>query len=832
MTQPLRSWLTSAARLRSGIRACSIVFILIAANNIDAAPPIVKITISPASVEFQGALSRQQLIVTGHLADSNETIDLTRDVTFDSLTPSIAVVSSDGLVLPRGFGEATIGVRYRNSNTLRSTLTVFVREFGGADPVHFDTDVAAALCRSGCNSGACHGAPQGKNGFRLSLRGSDPTVDFTTLARETLGRRTNSVAPDESLVLKKPLGIVPHQGGVRFQKTDAAYQVLRRWIAEGCRPSVVKRELKRLEVLPARRRLTAGFPEQQLIAIAHFEDGTSRDVSHLAVFSANDDSKGSISKDGLVKFTGTAEATFLVRYLGQIVGSRITYVEPDADFKFHSPPANNFVDAHVFAKQRDLQIVPAEVTTDAVFLRRVFLDTIGTLPSADEATRFLDSKDADKRGKLIDQLLTRDEFAYVWAMKWADIMRGSDVTISKRGVHNFHRYLVERFRHDRPFDEFARESLTSLGDTLNRPAANFHRVARTPEDAAEAMSQLFLGVRIGCAKCHNHPFEAITQGDYYGFAAYFARVKFKGQQFMRDDEIVYLSPNGEVRHPVTNKNVAPVAFGDSTGELDPTDDRREKLVEWLVRPENPFFARSIVNRLWFHLLGQGIVDPVDDFRDTNPPSNEELLDALAAEFVKSGFRIKPVLKVILNSNTYQLSSQAPPRQSPHAANPNRYFAHARVQMLQAEPILDAISTTTGIPEQFKGYPIGTRAIELAGGSTSHSFLKAFSKPVRDATCECGRDPDPSLSQVIHMLNNPTIVQNIRSPNGRIRKWLAAGKPAEEVVELIYLTTLSRRQTSQERALILRHLETVKDVGEGLFDVQFALMNSNEFLLRH
>ena len=809
-----------------------VVFFLLATSAANAARPVERITVSPSQVELFGSLARQQLIVTGHFADTEETVDLTRNVSFDTLTPSIAVVSSGGLVFPRGFGEAKIRVRSGESDKLQTTLTVFVKRFGGADLVHFDTDIAAALSRSGCNSGACHGAPQGKNGFRLSLRGFDPTLDFTTLARETLSRRTNSMSPDESLVLKKPLGLVPHQGGVRFKTTDTAYQVLRRWIAEGCRPSDTVRKLKRLEVLPARRRLVAGSPEQQLIAIAHFEDGTSRDVTDLAVFTANDETNGTISPDGLAKFTGTAEATFLVRYLGQIVGSRMTYVEPDANFKFRSPPANNFVDEHVFAKQRDLQIVPAELTTDAVFLRRAFLDTIGTLPTADEAIRFLDSKDANKRGKLIDQLLERDEFAYVWAMKWADIMRGSDVTISKRGVHNFHRYLVERFRNDRPFDEFARETLTSLGNTLHRPAANFHRVARTPEDAAEAMSQLFLGVRIGCAKCHNHPFEAITQEDYYGFAAYFARIKFKGRQFMRDDEIVYLSTSGEVRHPVTNKNVPPVAFGDFTGESGPEDDRREKLVEWLIRPENPYFARSIVNRLWFHLFGQGVVDPVDDFRDTNPPSNEELLDALAAEFVKSGFRIKPVLRVILNSSTYQLSSQAPKQQSPHAADPNRYFAHARVQMLQAEPILDAISSATGIPERFAGYPLGTRAIHLAGGTTGHAFLQAFSKPVRDATCECGRDTDPSLSQVIHMLNNPTIVQNIKSPRARIQQWLVSGKSTAEVVELIYLTTLSRRQTSQERALIQRHLATLKDAKAGLFDVQFALMNSNEFLLRH
>jgi hypothetical protein len=802
---------------------------LIAVQSTHAASPVLRISVAPAKFELVGSRAQQQLLATGHFSDRTEEFDLTREVRYESLSPNIAVVTSDGLVLPRGFGTAEIVARQHG---IEANATVTVRDFGTADPIDFNTDVLAALSRAGCNSGACHGSPQGKNGFRLSLRGFDPTLDHTTLARETFGRRTNPQAPDESLILRKGLGQIPHQGGIRFRKTDSTYQALRMWISEGCRASDRQRILRRLEVIPNQRRLAPEFPKQQLIAIAHFDDGSTQDVTDLAVFTSNDDVAASVSKTGLVEFSATAEATFLVRYLGQIVGARLTCVQVDEQFKYRSPPINNFVDKSVFAHQRDLQILPAELATDEVFLRRAFLDTIGTVPTAEEATQFLDSKEPNRRKNVIDRLLQRDEFAMFWAMKWADVMRGSDVTISKRGVHSFHRYLVDRFQHDRPFDEFARETLTSLGNTLHRPAANFHRVARTPEDAAEAMSQLFLGVRIGCAKCHNHPFEAITQGDYYGFAAFFSRVKFKGQQFMRDDEIVYLDRRTEVRHPVTGKNVEPVAFGDSPGELGPDDDRRDKLVNWLLKPNNPYFARSIVNRLWFHLIGKGIVDPVDDFRDTNPPSNAELLDQLAAEFVNNGYRIKPVLRTILNSSTYQLSSKQPEEQSPRAAPVDRYFPYAEIQMLQAEQILDAISTITGIPEHFPGYPPGTRAIELASGTVDHSFLMAFSKPVRDATCECARDPEPSLSQVIQMLNNPSIVSNIKSPGGRISKWLAAGKTADEIVELIYLTTVSRRATPRERTLIAEHLKTLPDDQTGLFDLQFALLNSNEFLLRH
>ena len=794
-----------------------------------AATPADRLSVAPAAFELTGSRSRQQLLVTGHRGGRKEEIDLTRSVRYESLSPNIAVVTSDGLVLPRGFGQAKIVAR---DGDLTATAIVTVSDLGTADPMDFNTDVVAAFSRAGCNSGACHGSPQGKNGFRLSLRGFDPSLDFRTLARESFGRRTNPQSPDESLILKKALGQIPHQGGIRFRPTDASYRVVRTWVAEGCRPSEQTRRVNRLEVIPKQRRLAAESPTQQLIAIAHFDDGSSRDVTDLAVFSANDDSASTISKKGLVEFSGTAEATFLVRYLGQIVGSRLTCVQPDETFDFRSPPARNFVDKAVFAKQRELQIQPAPLASDEVFLRRVFLDTVGTLPTAYEAVKFLDSTEPDKRAGLIDSLLNRNEFATFWAMKWADVMRGSDITISRRGVHSFHRYLVDRFRHDRPFDEFARETLTSLGNTLHKPAANFHRIARTPEEAAEAMSQLFLGVRIGCAKCHNHPFEAITQDDYYGFAAYFARVKFKGKKFMRDDEIVFLARNGEVRHPGRNENIAPMAFGEKAGELTPDEDRREKLVEWLVRPENPYFTRSIVNRLWYHVMGQGIVDPVDDFRDTNPPSNSELLDQLAAEFAKSGFRIKPVLRSILNSSTYQLSADPPKKQSPHAADPGRYFAHARIQMLQAEQILDAVSSVTGVAEAFPGYPPGTRAIELAGGSIDHSFLMAFAKPVRDATCECARDPEPSLSQVIQMLNNPSVVANIKSDEARIGRWLGERKTTSHIVELIYLTTLSRRPTDSERALVRRHLRSMDNERSGLFDLQFALLNSNEFLLRH
>ena len=836
------------------INLIALSLISIAVTSFTAEPPT-NLIVEPAEVLLYGHRSSQQLLVSERLT-GDTSADLTREATYESVAPAVALVTPNGRVIPRGHGVTEIIVRHSGRS---SRISVKVAGYSKNDPVDFETDVIAAVSKAGCNQGACHGSPQGKGGFRLSLRGFDPVLDFATLTREEFGRRTNVNSADESLILRKGLGEVPHQGGTRFRRVDAEYQILRGWIDEGCRASQLPRvatvangktpavapaapKLVRLEVLPGMRKLAENRPQQQLIARAHFDNGIVRDVTDLSVFSTNEKEAATVSRDGLVEFHQTSEVAFLVRYLDRITSVRLSYLKQDPEFVFRSPVEANSVDRHVFAKQRELQLVPTELVRDEVFLRRVYLDVTGCLPSADEARRFLDSTESNKRAKLIDELLERDEYAQLWALKWADLMRGSDVTISRRGVHSFHRYLVERFRADRPFDEFARETLTSLGNTLHKPGANFHRIARTPDEAAEAMAQLFLGVRIGCAKCHNHPFEALTQDDYYGLAAYFARVKFKGKQFMVDDEVIYLDRNGDVRHPTKNVNLAPAAFGTPAsampgynkpaGELGPDDDRRERLVSWLTRPENPYFARSTVNRVWYHLFGRGIVEPVDDFRDTNPPSNPELLDQLAAEFVQSGYRIKPVLRLILNSSTYQLDARPVARQSKLAANADPYFTHAVPRMLTAEQLLDAVSSVIGVPEEFPGYPRGTRAIELAEGAIEHPFLKAFAKPVRDVTCECAREDDPSLSQVIHLLNNRGIVDNLKSSASHVSTLLASGKRDDDVVEQVYLLTLSRRPTTSERDLVRAHLAKVGDRKLGFYDLQHALLNSNEFLLRH
>jgi hypothetical protein len=700
-----------------------------------------------------------------------------------------------------------------------------------ARPVDFRTEVLAALSHSGCNAGSCHGSPQGKNGFRLSLRGYDPDLDFFTLAKEEKGRRVDREHPEKSLFLLKGTGRLPHQGGVRLNPGGPTFRLMRRWVAEGCLDSGAT-PVARLEVSPKRHRLPGDKSAQQLKVLVHFKNGRVRDVTSIAVFSINDAEAASVSPAGLVTFKRTAEVSVLVRYLDYFAVARSLFVRPDPKFVYKGPKSINYIDDHVFAKQRELQILPAPVASDEVFLRRVYLDVIGALPTAGEARAFLDSKDADKLGKLIDKLLEREEFASFWALKWADVMRGSPTTLSKRGVHSFHRYLVRTVAQDKPMDSFAREMLTGLGNTLHKPAASFFRVSRTPEECGETMAQLFLGVRLQCAKCHNHPFENISQIDYYGLAAFFAQVERKGAKFMLDDEVIYLAPGREVRNPMTNKNQEPIAFGTSFDKMEPDDDRRQKLADWLTKPDNPYFAPSLVNRTWYHLFGQGIVDPVDDFRATNPPSNPELLQALTTDFVKKGFRLKPLLRTILHSNTYQLAS-ASPAQSAFAAQPARYFAKARVKMLAAEQVLDAVSQATGVPERFKGYPLGTKAIDLAEGGIKNPFLQAFAKPVRDATCECAREEDPSLPQMLHLLNNAGLLEKIKSPKNRLTKWMAKERDPRRLIEFVYLATQSRRPTSREVAIVLRHLAGNKgDLAKTMRDLQFALMNSSEFLLRH
>jgi hypothetical protein len=792
-------------------------------------PSVQAIRVHPREIALHGETATQRVLVTGEHGSSVES-DLTAMARFEIMDRAVAAVTPEGRVTPRGPGRTTLLVRYAGHE---QRARVCVDGFNHKTPVDFRTQVVAALARGGCNQGACHGSPQGKGGFRLSLRGFDPELDYLTLTRESFARRTDVFAPSESLVLQKATLRVPHQGGRRFETSDDAFRLLHDWITEGCHPSPPSAKGPAdIQVFPSRRYLHASSPKQQIAVCARFEDGSVRDITDLAVFGSSNEADAPVSSRGLVEFRRTAETVILVRYLDRIVTTALTYVRTDPNYAAASPPGASEIDKHVFAKHGKLQLHATSRADDSVFLRRAYLDSIGTLPTPEEAVRFLDSRRPDKRAELIDALLERDEFASFWALKWADIMRGNREAITERGVHNFHRYLRSQFAQDRPFDQFAREILTSRGNPIHAPSANFYRIARTPEDAAESAAQLFLGVRIQCARCHNHPFEALSQRDYYGLAACFARVQLKGQRFGLDDEMVLLADEGEVTDPVRHNVQSPYAFGKAFEIVDPERDRRRYLADWLIAADNPYFARAIANRVWAHLLGRGIVEPVDDFRQSNPPSNSDLLDALAALFIRCGYRVKPLIRQIMNSATYQQSAAAPASASPWGADPERYFTSAEVKILTAEQILDAICSATGVPERFPGYPPGTRAIEIAEGEIPNQFLRAFTKPVRNDACDCARESEPSLNEVIHLVNNADILAKIKSPENRLARAMKAGKSVTELVELAFLATLSRRPTARESSIALAHIARAADTLAGLQDLEHALIISNEFLLRH
>lgn len=800
------------------LAVCSILLATLAGDA--TAPTAVVADI--AKVELSGLRSYQHLLVTGIGADGSER-DLTSEAQFRSDDPAVATVDELGVVRPVANGTTQVHLAV---GTLEATVPVTVRNTEVAQPVHFTHDVVAALTRSGCNSGACHGTPSGKNGFRLSLQGYLPDQDWVVLTREAFGRRVNRLDAERSLVLQKGSARIKHEGGRRFGPESESYRVLRDWIGEGAtEPPTDSSQVTRLEIFPSKRVLRGDATSQQIVVHAHYSDGTARDVTPLVTFSSSDPSLAEVSKSGRVSFAEKGSVAILCRYLHLVESANLTHLRETPGFVWSDPPAVNYVDEHVFAKLEELQIQPAPLCRDEEFIRRLYLDVLGVLPSPEEVQVFLTSDAGDKRDQLIEDVLARPEYADLWAMRWADVLRSTRKKISYRGTHNFRRYLVDVFARNRPFDEFARELVTATGDTMINPAANYYRVARDPDECAETTAQLFLGVRMQCAKCHNHPFERWTQDDYYGLAACFARVGRKQPDPKSDREVVYTSRRGEVKHLRTGSVMTPQAPG---SEPFAADDRQRALAEWLTGEENPFFARSVVNRIWFHLFSKGIVEPVDDFRDSNPPRIESLLNALAADFVQSGFDYKQIVRTILRSRTYQLSAQT----GPTNAEDTKYFSHAYTQLLPAEVLLDALSQATGVSEKFPGLPLGTRAVQLPDPEVNHGFLQAFGQPSRELVCECARESETTLTQALNLINGEVIHTKIRDPKNRVHTLLAAGADDDALTEALYLATLSRRPTDAERKTAAAHIAKIGERPRAFEDIQWALLNCKEFLFRH
>ena len=521
------------------------------------------------------------------------------------------------------------------------------------------------------------------------------------------------------------------------------------------------------------------------------------------------------------------EAAILARFLDKIETSSLMFLKQVPGFHWNSPPQNNFVDTHVFQKLEQLQILPSELCNDEEFVRRVYLDVIGALPDVNETQAFLADTAPDKRARLIDSLLERPEFAEFWALKWGDLLRIRNAKVSLPGVHKFHRWLVAAFRDNMPYDEFARELLTASGSTFVNPPANYYRTAAETNDCTETTSQLFLGIRIQCAKCHNHPFERWSQDNYYGIGAFFNRVQRK-PGVNPEEQVIWVARAGEVTQPRTGKQMQPWLPLSGSTELAGEDDRRDTFVDWLVKPENPFFAKVEVNRMWGHLMGRGIVEPVDDFRDSNPPSSASLLTALADDFANNGYDRRRVLRTILNSRTYQLSS----RKNEFNANDVKYFSHATTRLLSAEQLLDAICRVTSVAEKFAGLPAGTTATQLPSPDVDIEFLKVFGQPARETACQCERSTDSNLSQALQMINGPLVHGKVRDESNRLRKLAGAGKTDQEIVTELYLSALCRPPSEPEMAAATKHISNAGDRTRGLEDVCWALLNANEFLFQH
>lgn len=714
------------------------------------------------------------------------------------------------------------------------------------EPITFRRDVMAVLSKAGCNAGVCHGNLNGKGGLKLSLRGQDPDADYRTLTRDLAGRRVDLLLPESSLLVRKPLALVSHEGGRRFTTADPEYRVLRQWIADGCRDERPA-ALRSLEVRAEAPLVHEPRREARLTATATFADGTTRDVTRAATYETTT-RPVRVSADGVLTREQFGEATVLVRYLDQQQPVTVAFLPPSRTVAWPADlPEVNLIDRHVFAKLRTLQVAPAPRADDGVFLRRAYLDLVGTLPEPDEARAFLDSRAADKRTALVERLLKRPEFADFWAQKWADVLRIEERTVDGRGTKLFYDWARRGLAENKPLDRFVRELVRARGSTYKVPEANFYRAHREPTTRGEAAAQVFLGVRLQCARCHNHPFDRWTQADYYGWAAAFAPIEYKVVKNDRVDkndkhqfdgeQLVEYSAKEQVIDPRTGKPAPPRLLGGPALENRQPADELADTAAWLTAEDNRRFARAQVNRVWYHLLGRGLVDPVDDLRASNPASHPALLEELAAAFAARKFDLRWLIREITRSTTYQLASEAPagPWSDP------ALFAAAVPRRLPAEPLFDALCHVTGGRSQFEGYDRGTRAGALPGTQAmtfyrkapqgDDAFLRCFGKPPRLLNSETERSDDVALAQVFQLVSGPSLARLLAEPDNRLGRWLKEQRPAEEIVEELYLCALCRRPTADERRALAEHLERADDRRAALEDLVWAVVNGKEFLLR-
>lgn len=783
---------------------------------------IVEVTTEPAAVQLVGPGAVSSILVHGRTAEGR-LYDLTRDSVFRAKSKDLTV-SPAGLVSGKADGAGAIEVEVSGR-----VLSVPVNVSGTQMPKHynFENDIIPLFSKFGCNSSGCHGKAEGQNGFKLSVFGFDPRADHDALTKEGRGRRVFPAAAERSLLLRKIGGDLPHGGGVRILPGSREYETLRGWIAAGLPvgeaddPKVVS-----IAMAPQERVLDmqAG---QQLRVTARYSDGREEDVTSLAKYQSNNDALAAVDTAGLV-MTGESpgRGTVMASYMNEMAVFRVIIPRPEKIDRYPELPTQNYIDPLVYDQLRKLNILPSEVSDDAEFLRRIYLDVIGTLPTAAEARAFLADTRPDRRARLIDALLQRPEFNDVWALWWSDVLRVDRQALGHKGARAYYDWIHASLEQNKPLDRFVRELLTAEGPLAEAPAGYFYQVVQQPGQMASTLSQVLLGVRIACAECHHHPFDQWSQTDYYGMTAFFTQVSRKKSPL---GDALVVSGNPETKHPRSGQTITPHALLTEMPEKSAEGDRRRVLADWVTSPDNRWFGRNIANRLWAHFAGRGLVEPVDDFRQTNPPTNPALLDALAKDFTDHGYDLRYLIRSITNSRTYQLSSR------PNATNERdeQSYSRALFKRMPAEVLYDAVCQSTGVSEKFGGVPSGPRAIQLWDNRVSHYFLKLFGRPVRQTACECERSGEASVAQVLHLMNSPEISAKLSHESGRIAQLVRETPADDKLVEELYLTFFSRLPNEEERRVAVEYLASASgNRRRSAEDLAWSMLNSLEFVFNH
>jgi hypothetical protein len=758
------------------------------------------------------------------------------------------VVRIDGLkLIPVSDGTAVVRLEGAagDSTTQKVTVTGMTQPFSWS----FRNHVEPVLARQGCNSGACHGALAGKGGFRLSLRGYDPDRDYFTIVEQQLGRRVELAEPATSLLLTKPTMAIPHKGGLKLQPESWHYRVVAEWIAAGApAPSENDARIEKLEILPERTTLKAGLV-QPLLVRAWYTDGRVEDVTQLAKFTSSNEAVSSVDENGNITVIGPGEGAITAWFSSKIVIARVTVpfeqtIEPS---EFTAAGRRNFIDELVLQQLQRLNLKPSPRSSDEVFVRRVYVDTIGTLPTADEVRSFLADATPDKRDKLIESLLERPEYVDYWTYRWSDLLLLNGTELRPDAIKAYYKWVHDRVQSNTPWDQLVRELITSKGSSFENGATNFYALHQAPEDMAENVSQAFLGLSIGCAKCHNHPLEKWTNDQYYSFANLFSRVRAKGWggDPRNGDGLRTLvtATSGDLVQPRTGKPQPPTPLDSESIPLDSQIDRREVAAEWLTSPDNQMFSRSVTNRVWKNFFGVGLVEQVDDMRASNPASNEELLAAAAKYLVAEKYNLKSLVRTILQSEAYQRSSQTLPENAGDSRHYSRYFP----RRLLAEVLLDGVSQVTDVPTEFNkivypgadvkptdAYARGTRAIQLHDSAVESYFLQTFGRNQRRITCECERSDEPSMVQVLHISNGRTVNEKLAVPENRLARWLTEKKSDKELIEEVFLTSLARLPQQHELDEISAVLAaaSAEERRIVLEDVVWGIVSSREFLFNH